>query len=51
MLFFKYARSKTFVVTDIRPKYTRYNYVSFLDCYIMLADEWLENDSVEWING
>jgi Holliday junction resolvase len=50
LLFFKYSRSKVFVVTDIRPENTRYSYFSWLDCYILLAEEWLENEKVEFIN-
>lgn len=50
LLFFKYSRSKVFVVTGIRPENTRYSYFSWLDCYILLAEEWLENEKVEFIN-
>lgn len=50
LLFFKYSRSKVFVVTKIPPKNTRYSYFSWLDCYILLAEEWLENEQVEFIN-
>ena len=51
LLFFKYSRSKVFVVTRLKPDNTRYNYVSWLDCYIMVADEWLEQEKVEWTGG
>jgi Holliday junction resolvase len=51
LLFFKYSRSKVFVVTTIKPENTRYNYISWLDCYIMVADEWLEQEKVEWTGG
>jgi Holliday junction resolvase len=51
LLFFKYSRSKVFVVTTLKPDNTRYNYVSWLDCYIMVADEWLEQEKVEWTGG
>jgi Holliday junction resolvase len=51
LLFFKYSRSKVFVVTTLKPENTRYNYVSWLDCYIMVADEWLEQEKVEWTGG
>jgi Holliday junction resolvase len=50
LLFFKYSRSKVFVVTRIRPENTRYSYYSWLDCYILMAEEWLENEKVEFIN-
>ena len=51
LLFFKYSRSKVFVATTLSPDNTRYNYVSWLDCYIMVADEWLEQEKVEWTGG
>jgi hypothetical protein len=35
--------------TDIKPKSCRYNYTSWLDCYIMLAEEWLEEEKVEFL--
>lgn len=51
LLFFKYSRSKVFVVTTLKPESTRYNYISWLNCYIMVADEWLEQEKVEWTGG
>jgi len=51
LLFFKYSRSKVFVATSIMPKNTRYMQVSWLDCYVMLAEEWLEQEEVEFIGG
>lgn len=51
LLFFKYSRSKVFVVTTLKPENTRYTYVSWLDCYIMIAEEWLDQEKVEWIGG
>jgi len=51
LLFFKYARSKVFVVTDIEPEDTAYTYISWLNCYVMLAEEWLDNETVEFLNG
>lgn len=50
LLFFKYSRSKIFVVTGDKPLNTKYNYISWLDCYIMLAEEWLVNEKVEFTN-
>ena len=50
LLFFKYSRSKVFVVTRDKPVSTRYSYYSWLDCYIMMAEEWLENEKVEFLN-
>ena len=49
LLFFKYSRSKVFVVTTLKPINTRYTYVSWLDCYIMIAEEWLKQEKVEWL--
>ena len=49
LLFFKYSRSKVFVGTSTKPKKCRYNYVSWLDLYIMLAEEWLEQEGVEFL--
>jgi Holliday junction resolvase len=51
LLFFKYSRSKVFVVTTLKPINTRYTYVSWLDCYIMIAEEWLKQEKVEWLGG
>ena len=52
MLFFKYDRSKVFVVVEQRPINTKeYLYVAFLSCYIILAEDWLELEKVEWIGG
>lgn len=51
LLFFKYSRSKVFVVTNLRPESTKHMYISWLDCYVMLAEEWLENETMEWTRG
>ena len=52
MLFFKYDRSKVFVVVEQRPINTKeYLYVAFLNCYILLAEDWLNLEKVEWIGG
>jgi len=51
LLFFKYSRSKVFVVTSIKPESTKHMYISWLDCYVMLAEEWLENETMEWTRG
>jgi hypothetical protein len=29
----------------------QYLYIAFLNCYVLLADEWLESETVEWIGG
>jgi Holliday junction resolvase len=52
LLFFKYDRSKVFVVTAEKPEHTPgYMYIRFLECYIMLAEDWLEAEEVEFIGG
>jgi len=47
LLFFKYSRSKIFVGTNICPNKCRYSYISWLNCHIMLAEEWLKEEKVE----
>lgn len=50
LLFFRYNRSKTFVVTSEKPiTLNKFLYISTLNCYIMLSDEWLSNEEVKWI--
>ena len=45
LLFYKYDRSKWFVVTNIEPtKSKNYIYVGPMDCYSMVAEEWLKNE-------
>jgi Holliday junction resolvase len=53
LLFFKYNRSTIFVVTAEEPKNTssKYMYINFLDCYVLEAARWLEDEEVEFING
>lgn len=52
LLFFKYNRSKVFAVTAIKPEHClKYFFISWLNCYIILADEWLEKERIEFING
>ena len=51
LLFFKYNRSKPFVVSAIKPEVVDYMYISWLGCYVALATEWLANEKVEFING
>jgi Holliday junction resolvase len=49
MLFFKYNRSKLFVVTEVKPvKLERYLYISWLNCYIIMAEEWLNKEKIDW---
>ena len=52
LLFFKYNRSPVFVVTNLQPKVTHeWIYIQFLHCYILLADVWLKEEEVEFLNG
>ena len=52
LLFFKYDRSKVFVITGEKPENTlEYMYIRFLECYILLAEDWLEHEEVEFISG
>jgi hypothetical protein len=52
LLFFKYNRSKVFVCTNIQPeKVEKYMWFSWLNCYCLVADEWLELEKVEFLNG
>tara|TARA_B000000532_G_scaffold164805_1_gene133049 strand:+ start:739 stop:1182 length:444 start_codon:yes stop_codon:yes gene_type:complete len=51
LLFFKYNRSKIYVGTETKPEHTNYIYVSDINCYICIAEQWLEKEEVEFING
>ena len=51
LLFFKYNTSKIYVVTDVSPEYINYIYISELNCYVTLAEEWLDKEKVEFIHG
>ena len=52
LLFFKYDRSKVFVVTGQKPENTiEYLFIRFLDCYVLLAEDWLKHEKVEFISG
>jgi len=51
MLFFKYNRSPVFVVADFKPEGTEYMYISGLNCYVSLAEEWLTTEEVEFLDG
>lgn len=49
LLFFKYDRSKIFVATEIQPvSLNKFLYISWLNCYTMLAEDWLEKEEVEF---
>jgi len=51
MLFFKYNRSKVFVVTAIQPTKTEFIYISKLNCYVCVAEDWLISEQVEFLGG
>lgn len=52
LLFFKYDRSRIYVVSERQPQILeKYMHISWLSCYVMLADEWLVTENVEFING
>ena len=51
LLFFKYNRSKIYVGTENKPEYTNYIYISDLNCYICIAEQWLNQEEVVFING
>lgn len=51
LLFFKYDRSKFFVVTNIKPEKVDYMYISWLDCYVSVAEDWLKQESVKFIEA
>tara|TARA_Y100001937_G_scaffold29900_1_gene43111 strand:- start:17 stop:463 length:447 start_codon:yes stop_codon:yes gene_type:complete len=52
LLFFKYNRSPVFVVTPETPEKTKqYMFICFLQCFVLLAEEWLEKEKVEFLNG
>jgi Holliday junction resolvase len=49
LLFFKYNRSKVFVCTELKPeKLKKYLYISWLNCYTMLAEDWLKEEGVDF---
>lgn len=50
LLFVKYSRSKVFVITKQQPTNTRYMQLSWMNCYVMLAEEWIKNEKVDF-NG
>jgi hypothetical protein len=49
LLFFKYSRSKIYVVTEIKPKVEeRYVFIAWLNCYVLLAEDWLKAEDLWW---
>ena len=52
LLFFKYNRSPVFVVTVEPPSKTEeYMFICFLNCFVLLAEEWLIKEKVEFLDG
>ena len=51
LLFFKYNRSTIFVVTASKPEHaeTNYMYINWLDCYVLIADVWLDQEKPEFL--
>ena len=49
LLFYRWNRSKWFVVTEQKPTKTK-NYLDFpsLGCYILLAEEWILKEEITW---
>ena len=51
LLFFKYNRSPVFVCSGEEPDSTEFIYISKLVCWVMLAEEWLDREKVEFLDG
>ena len=52
LLFFKYNRSPVFVGTEFPPESTdHYIFINFLGCFVLLAEEWLTKEKVEFLDG
>ena len=52
LLFFKYNRSPVFVVTAETPEKTKeYMFICFLQCFVLLAEEWLRKEQLEFLHG
>lgn len=49
-LFFKHTRSKIFVgVAECPKNVTKFMYINHLECYVMLAEDFLANEDVTWL--
>ena len=50
LLFFRYNRSKLFVATSVKPaNVEKYIDIPWLNCYVMLSDEWIERETIKWL--
>ena len=50
LLFFRYNRSKLFVATSVKPtNVEKYIDIPWLNCYVMLSDEWIERETIQWL--
>lgn len=52
LVIFKYNRSKLFVLTDTKPENSdRYFHMPWLNAYLMLLEEWLESEKIQWVKA
>ena len=52
LLFFKYNRYPVFVCAPEPPESTdHYIFISFLGCFVLLAEEWLTKEKVKFLDG
>lgn len=50
LLIYRYNRSKTYVVTREKPaSVDKFLYISWLKCYIILCEEWLQKEKIIWL--
>lgn len=50
LLIFKYNRSKLFVATCTKPtNVEKYIDIPWLNCYVMLLEEWIEREDIKWL--
>lgn len=50
LLFFRWDRSKIYVAVEDMPDVAeKFLYISWLDCYIILAEEWLGKEDIKWL--
>jgi Holliday junction resolvase len=52
LLFYKYNRSKVYVCTALPPSNVEeFIHLTWLGCYLMLAESWLEKENVEFLDA